>query len=238
MVEKLTTENEYEAAFYGACNATFGKGGITETPKGVIAIFESMKSHVEQVFEAGTALQQATDSGNESAKYILSEHFRAQNVSHFRSKEDTHEFYVKVLDQPQGYEEIFLQQALNLEHRRVLHDQNSRLLLALNKLPCSSTFHASLANSGNSDNVATVTSKKFTGTKEHEDCKNAIREMVIRNPVEFMYVKSENYLHVFVSHELCPIYGSSEAEKVSNFVSKMCGNITKFNNIRVSDQAS
>ena len=184
MVEKLTTENEYEAAFYGACNATFGKGGITETPKGVIAIFESMKSHVEQVFEAGTALQQATDSGNESAKYILSEHFRAQNVSHFRSKEDTHEFYVKVLDQPQGYEEIFLQQALNLEHRRVLHDQNSRLLLALNKLPCSSTFHASLANSGNSDNVATVTSKKFTGTKEHEDFKNAIREMVIRNPLE------------------------------------------------------
>ena len=202
-------------------------------------MYESMKSHVEQVFEAGTALQQAADSGNESAKFILSEHIRAQKVSHFRRKEDTHEFYLNVLNQAQGYEETFLQQALYLERTRVLHDQNSRVLLALNKLPCSSTFPASLANSGNSDNVASITSKKFTGTKEHEDCKNAIREMVIRNPLEFMYLKSEkNYLQVFASHELCPIHGSSEVEKVSIFICKMCSIITKFTYIRVSGHAS
>jgi hypothetical protein len=63
--------------------------------------------------------------------------------------------------------------------------------------------------------------------------------MVIRNPLEFMYLKSEKkYLQVFAAHELCPIHGSSEVEKVSIFICKMCSIITKFTYIRISGQAS
>ena len=54
------------------------------------------------------------------------------------------------------------------------------------------------------------------GTKMHEDCKGAVREMVLRNPLEFLYIKSvEKYIRCFCSHDLCPIPGVDADEKVS-----------------------
>lgn len=218
----MTTAKEYEEAFYGACNDTFGVGGIAHTPKEVIATFEALKHHVDKIEEAGTALLQAADSGYPSAIFLHGEHIKAQDISHFRNKRDIHEFYFKTLHQAPGHEQTFLQQSIFLERTRVLHDQNSRLLFAQNKLPCSSTITGSVAVSGNSEHAATVTSNKFNGTREHEDCKNAIKEMVLRNPLEFMYIKSvKKYVQLFAAHKLCPINGISEVEKVSSVFVKL-----------------
>ena len=58
--------------------------------------------------------------------------------------------------------------------------------------------------------------KKFVGSKLHEDCKSTIRKMVLRNPLEFMYIKSvDKYVLCFCSHALCPIIGMNAQAKVS-----------------------
>lgn len=214
----MLSDKDYEESFFGACSRVYGDRGIEEAPAAVISVFEYMKYHLERSRDAGKALQQLADSGSESAKFLLSEHKKTHEISHFGSKEDTFRFYEKSLSQSQGQEASFLHTALYMETARVLHDQNSRVLLALNKVSSSSMFCPSEKTSaqGTSQDSKVSTSNRFNGTRLFEECRSAIREMVLRNPLEFMYIKSEEkYLLRFVSHPLCPIKGSSDAEKVN-----------------------
>jgi hypothetical protein len=66
--------------------------------------------------------------------------------------------------------------------------------------------------------MSLVAAKKFACTKLHEDCKQAIRNMVLRNPIEFMFMKSvKKYISHFVQHPLCPMEGMRTDERVSFF---------------------
>jgi hypothetical protein len=67
----------------------FGRGNISDAPPGVTAVFEAVKLHVERVHEACASLQQSASIGNETSKFLVEEHWRAQQLSHFRSKEET-----------------------------------------------------------------------------------------------------------------------------------------------------
>ena len=120
---------DYEEGFYHAIREVYGPGGIFDAPTGVTAIFEAIKFHVEQVFEAGESLQQSAAAGCESSKLFLNEQVKAQELSHYRSKEDVAAFYLKALNQCRGYEHVFVQASLALERSRVLNDQLNRLLL-------------------------------------------------------------------------------------------------------------
>ena len=202
----LINAEDYEVAFYSAKNEVFGRHGNEDAPAGVVAMFESTKVHVRTLSQAGKSLQHSASAGSESAKFFLNEHLKAQAISHYRSKEDVHAFYVTAFTQTKGHEQVFVQSSMDHERTRLLHDQNSRILLACNK------FSGCI---GPSSSQSVVAPKKFMGTKMHEDCKGAIREMVLRNPLEFLYIKSvEKYIRCFCSHELCPIPGVDADEKV------------------------
>ena len=129
MVNHLLSEKEYEEAFFTACNTVYGPRGHTEAPAGVIAVYESQKSHIEQVCNAGKALQQSADSGNESAKFIYSEHYKAQEMSHYRSKEDALLLYLKTFNQSVGHELQFVENYILMERARISHDQMTHILL-------------------------------------------------------------------------------------------------------------
>ena len=212
---QLISGAEYERAFYTACNSVYGTGGVSDAPAGVVATFESMKQHIDQVHEAGKALYQCIDKGNESAKFLLSEHEKAQEMSHFRSKEDASLFYSKVLGQSKEHEHSFLQNAILMERLSVFHDQNSRILLKLNKLSSGTIVPSTVTGIEGTASDARVLSKKFNGTKLQEECKTASREMVLRNPLYFMYCKSsKKFITRFVANKLCPIVGACDKEKV------------------------
>ena len=217
-MHQLISEKEYEEAFYTACNTFFGPRGYTEAPAGVIATYESQKLHIEQVYNAGKALQQSADSGNEQAKFLLSEHWKAQEVSHYRSKEDAQLFFTKTFNQSPDHEQLFMQNALFLERARISHDQISRLLLGLGQIKASSTAMSQnlTVSESTSTHVSLGAAKRFASTKLHEDCKQAIRNMVLRNPIEFMFMKSvKKYISHFVEHPLCPMEGMRIDERVS-----------------------
>ena len=125
----LVSLYDYEEGFYHAVRDVYGPGGIIDAPTGVTAIFEAMKLHVEQVFVAGESLQQSAAAGCESSKLFLNEQVKAQELSHYRSKEDVAAFYLKALNQCRGYEHVFVQASLALERSRVFNDQLNRLLL-------------------------------------------------------------------------------------------------------------
>jgi hypothetical protein len=147
---------------------------------------------------------------------MLSEHWKAQEMSHYRNKEDARLFYTKTFNQSQDHEQQFLENAILMERARISHDQMSRILLgqiraSSNALPQGLTVAESA-----STHVSNCVAKTFASTKLHEDCKQAIREMVLRNPIEFMFMKSvKNYISRFVVHPLCPMEGISIDERVS-----------------------
>ena len=124
----LISLDDYEEGFYHAIREVYGPGGIFDAPTGVTAIFEAIKLHVEQVFEAGESLQQSAAAGCESSKLFLNEQVKAQELSHYRSKEDVAAFYFRALNQRRGYEHVFVQASMALERSRVLHDQLNRIL--------------------------------------------------------------------------------------------------------------
>ena len=179
----------------------------------------SSKSYIlNKFFNAGKALQQSADSGNEPAKSLLSEHWKAQEVSHYRSKEDAQLFFTKTFNQSPDHEQLFMQNALFLERARISHDQISRLLLGLGQIKASSTAMSQnlTVSESTSTHVSLGAAKRFASTKLHEDCKQAIRNMVLRNPIEFMFMKSvKKYISHFVEHPLCPMEGMRIDERVS-----------------------
>jgi len=160
----LITAEDYEEAFYSAKNEVFGRLGNEDAPAGVVAMFESTKVHVRRLSEAGKSLQQSASVGSESAKFFLNEHLKAQAISHYRSKEDVHAFYVTAFTQTKGHEQVFVQSSMDHERTRLLHDQNSRILLACNKFTgCMNPI------SGPSSSQRIVALKKFYGSKMHKD---------------------------------------------------------------------
>ena len=216
MMSHLISEKEYEEAYYAACNDVYGPRGYTEVPAGVLATYESQRFQIEQVYFAGCALQQSANSGNESAKFMLSEHWKAQEMSHYRSKEDARRFYTKTLNQSKDHEQYFLQNAILMERSRISHDQMTRILLGQIKASSNALPQMLTVSGSNSTHVSHGVAKKFACTKLHEDCKLAIREMVLRNPIEFMFTKSvRKYISQFVVHPLCPMEGISIDERVS-----------------------
>ena len=217
-MQQLITEKEYEEAFYSACNSFYGPRGHLSVSAGVIATFESQKLHIEHVFNAGKALQQSADSGNEPSKFLLSEHLKAQEVSHYRSKEDAQHFFAKTFNQSPDQEQLFMQNALFMERARISHDQMSRILLGQIKALSTAMPQNLTVSESTSTHMSLVAAKKFACTKLHEDCKQAIRNMVLRNPIEFMFMKSvKKYISHFVQHPLCPMEGMRIDERVSFF---------------------
>ena len=199
----LISASDYEEGFYKAVHSVYGAHGRAETPVGVTAIFEATKSHVERVFDCGNALKK---SGFESAKFFLNEHISQQEMTHYRSKDDVCTFYTLALRQSEGFEQVFLQASMDLERSQIMNDKMNRLLF-LNVSSSSLTSPMTV--------IADV-KKKFLNTKIHEDCKVQIREMVLRNPIEAIYIKNEDkYAFFFCSHVLCPIAGRNVQEKVS-----------------------
>jgi hypothetical protein len=96
---------------------------------------------------------------------------------------------------------------MEIERWRINYDKMNRIL-----------FSNSSSSSCTSLGTVVQVHKKFSNTKMHEDCKVQIREMVLRNPVESMYIKSEKkYVLFFCSHVLCPIPGRDIQEKVARF---------------------
>ena len=199
----LISVADYEEGFYKAVRAVYGSNGIEESPAGVTAIFEANRLSVERVYESGNAL---LSSGSESSKFFMNEHLTQQEMTHFRNKEDVFTFYSKALNQTQGYEQVFLQSSMEIERWRINYDKLNRIL-----------FSNSSSSSCTSLGTVVQVHKKFSNTKMHEDCKVQIREMVLRNPVESLYIKSEKkYVLFFCSHVLCPIPGRDLQEKVGS----------------------
>ena len=199
----LISVSDYEEGFYKAVRAVYGSNGIEESPAGVTAIFEANRLSVERVYESGNAL---LSSGSESSKFFMNEHLTQQEMTHFRNKEDVFTFYSKALNQTQGYEQVFLQSSMEIERWRINYDKLNRIL-----------FSNSSSSSCTSLGTVVQVHKKFSNTKMHEDCKVQIREMVLRNPVESLYIKSEKkYVLFFCSHVLCPIPGRDLQEKVGS----------------------
>ena len=199
----LISVADYEEGFYKAVRAVYGSNGLEETPAGVTAIYEANRLSVERVYESGNAL---LSSGSESSKFFMNEHLTQQEMTHFRNKEDVYTFYAKALNQTQGYEQCFLQSSMEIERWRINYDKLNRIL-----------FSNSSSSSCTSLGTVVQVHKKFSNTKMHEDCKVQIREMVLRNPVESLYIKSEKkYVLFFCSHVLCPIPGRDLQEKVGS----------------------
>ncbi len=207
----LLSEQEYEYGFERAARRIYGQSGEEDPgfPKEVLAIYMAMSKHIKHVYQAGILLQEAASSGSSSAILMLDEHVRAQNVCHFRSTTDVEAFYYDTLMQRKGAEQVFAEQALALERMRVCQDQHSRALASMN----------SLRGSSMPAPTPVKTRPKFTGSKHHEDCKKAIKEMVLRNPFEFLFLKSvSKYILCFCSHPLCPLTGSTPEENVSTYL--------------------
>jgi hypothetical protein len=200
---KLISVADYEEGFYKAVQAVYGSHGIADTPVWVSALFEATKLNVERVFDCGNALQK---SGCESAKFFLNEHITQQEMTHYRSKDDVCTFYTLALRQSEGFEQVFLQASMDLERSQIMNDKMNRILL----------FNAFSSSLTSPMTVIADVKKKFLNTKIHEDCKVQIREMVLRNPIEAIYIKNEDkYAFFFCSHVLCPIAGRNVQEKVS-----------------------
>ena len=205
---RLLSEQEYEYGFQRAVRRIYGDSGEDDPgfPKEVFAIYVALSQHIKHVYEAGISLHEAASSGSSSAVVMLDEHFRAQNVCHYRSTKDVEDFYYDTLMQKQGAEQVFAEQALSLERMRVRQEQHSRALVSINSLRTSSMPAPNTV----------LKRPKFPGSKYHEDCKKAIKEMVLRNPFEFLFLKSvSKYILCFCSHPLCPLTGSTPAENVS-----------------------
>jgi len=206
----LLSEQEYEYGFQRAARRIYGNSAEDDPgfPKEVFAIYLALSKHIKHVYEAGISLHEAASSGSSSAVLMLNEHWRAQNVCHYRSTKDVEEFYYDTLMQKAGAEQVFADQALSLERMRVCQDQHSRALASMNSLQTSSM-----------PAPASIKKRpKFPGSKYHEDCKKAIKEMVLRNPFEFLFLKSvSKYILCFCSHPLCPLTGSTPAENVSTY---------------------
>ena len=117
--KSLITVEEYEEGFFLAVRSVHGEHGVEEVPAGVTALFEATKNQVKRVREAGKALQHSV---NESSELFLSELLKAQDLCHYRSKEDVTFLYQSALNQSRGYEQQFLQASMELERMRVLHD--------------------------------------------------------------------------------------------------------------------
>ena len=186
----------------------YGQHGIESAPTGVTALFEANRLSVERVFESGNSLQL---SGSETAKFYFNEHLKQQELTHYRNKEDVCAFYVKAFNQSRGYEQVFVQASMDIERSRIVNDKLNRLL-----------FSKSASGLLTSPGVCVLAPKKFANTKLHEECKVQIREMVLRNPIETIYIKNERkYCLFFCSHVLCPIPGSDLQEKV-RYLNEMC----------------
>ena len=191
----------------------FGRGNISVAPPGVTAVFEAVKSLVERVHEACASLQQSASIGNETSKFIVEEHWRAQQLSHFRSREDTVSFFTKAFNQSKGQECTFAELTLTYERMRVLHDQNTRLLLSSTKI---SSSISTLPGAFTSPTIPSAQGAKFKDVKVFEDCKQFIRSMVLKNPIQGLYIKSaQKYVVYFCSLPQCPVPGTDVTSKIA-----------------------